>query len=185
MNCCTGVVRLKNWIPFARHGVPELDVVVGISEVELRILKKLGVSIPETTETAPTSALLDTGAHRSFVPQEFVDRLRLLPCGQSEIHTPITGAVIVDLYALSLRVMVRGPGAAGWQGEGLVGTVQVGVIPTNTSGRGRAFPKPIIGRDVLSTCRFEYDGPGQRLEFRHHQMQARRGFLSRLFSVQR
>ena len=51
-----------------------------------------------------------------------------------------------------------------WNTHALAPTLEGGVLPSNGGGT-RVLPMPIIGRDVLDTCVFRYNGPAQTLEF--------------------
>lgn len=153
--------------PFsARTGLPCISISVGISEAERRALSQSGLPTPALVWTNPVDALLDTGAHRSFIPESFVKLLTLIPTGSTMVHQPLAGATPVQLFAVGIQVLRRRTDGLGWSpGELLAPTVQVGLLPTIHGHRSRTFPMPIIGRDVLNHLRFTYDGPERFVEF--------------------
>lgn len=172
---------MGRWIKFSVHGDPEIEVVVGHSASELTARMKANLPPPAKVETMPTAALLDTGAMRSFIPMKVVRDLGLVARGVAYIHTPIAGRVRMPIYTVSLKIMERGTNG-NWRETALAGPLAVGVIPDPRPGDSMRYPKPIVGLDVLSACRFTFDGPDKRLEFLHHQKR-QRGFVATCTSM--
>ncbi|MEZ6235492.1 MAG: aspartyl protease family protein [Phycisphaerales bacterium] len=153
----------RETIPFSpRTGLPVVAVVIGWSQAERDEFKRIGLALPDATDAAPTDALVDTGAHRSFIPEDYVERLGLAPIGEGIVQQSLGGAIVVPFYAARIEIITRS--GLTWQRHGLAPTIQVGVIPSN-HGAARVLPMPIVGRDVLATCVFRYDGPARTLEF--------------------
>lgn len=150
-------------VPFSpRTGLPVVTVVIGWSQAERDEMARLGLPMPEQIDATPTDALVDTGAHRSFIPEDYVRRLNLTATGEGVVQQSLGGAITVPFYAARLELITRS--GTTWQRHGLAPTVQVGVLPSNHGG-SRVLPMPIIGRDVLATCVFVYNGAKRTLQF--------------------
>lgn len=158
-------------IPFSqRTNLPVLTVVIGWSRAELAECRRLGITIPEVTQSAPTDALLDTGAHRSFIPAQIAARLGLTPVGERPVYQALGTAVMVPLFAARIEIITRD--GLTWRTHALAPTLEVGVVPDG-GGQTRVLPMPIIGRDVLNTCVFTYNGPKRCIEFDSKPKRAR------------
>lgn len=158
----------REFIPFLKqkHGsnIPVVTILIGMSWAEERALRMAGLDF-ELPEPIEVDALLDTGAHRSFVPREYVNRLGLFPMDQTPVSQPLAQTTMVDLYAISIKLVVGNPrGDPGWRTVGLAPTVQAGVLPDRGNDGPRNFPMPIVGRDVLAKCTFTYHGVEERIE---------------------
>lgn len=128
-----------------RHGAT-LFVRVMQSEDYVAALKQSGrpfavpVSVP---------AILDTGASGSAIDREIVAQLSLPQLGSVEIHTPSTGTN-VEFRDLHDATVVIGGGDP----DPLV--VTTGLIECEFASRGFFA---LIGRDILSRCVLEFNGP--------------------------
>mgnify|MGYP001310907028 CR=1 FL=1 len=156
--------------------LPVLEIRIGVSRTEIETLREVGIPI-EVPPPREQAALVDTGAMRTFIPRQVVDQLGLIPRGQVPVAQPLSQTVQVFLYDVSIELFIRKKNAAGWTTVGLVPLVQAGLLPDRGSG-ARQFPMPIIGRDVLSHCRFVYNGPESRIEL-FHPRRSSGGFLRR------
>ena len=153
-------------IPFqSKTRLPVVVVEIGWSQAEEDELTRHGVPLPPEGErrSLPMDALVDSGSHRSFIPEEIAVRLRLARVGEGPVTQSLGGRIVVPFYAARLTLVPR-QGIKWQQSFGLAPTIQVGVLPSNGD-RTRVLPMPIIGRDVLDTCVFRYNGPGQVIEF--------------------
>ena len=152
-------------IPFleTRHGgsLPVMQIRIGVSDAEVSALREIGESVPEP-DPIEADALVDTGAMRTFVPAEYVRRLGLISRGRALVAQPLSEAVGVSLFDVSITLIARD--RSGWRTVVLAPTVQAGVLPDRPSGP-RRFPMPILGRDVLGRCSFLYNGPRTLIEF--------------------
>jgi len=95
--------------------------------------------------------LVDTGASCSAVDRNLAAGLGLTAKGVVSVHTPSTGSRYIDLLQYDVR-MVLGAGEA----DALVLTLPV--IESDFASEGFLA---LIGRDVLKSCRFTYDGPAE------------------------
>lgn len=142
-------------IPFSSDNAPTIDIKIGWSMSALkRMLNSNGPGFELTDPEIYSDALIDTGAHRSFITHRHVEAYDLKPTGFATVHSPLSGSDPIDvlLFPVSIRLMRKT--AAGWRLIGLASDIEAGLLPSadNTG-------KPIIGRDVLSICTFIYDGP--------------------------
>lgn len=154
-------------IKFNSHSAPTIDVQVGWSR---SVLAGIARRNPETKVPGSggpyREALIDTGSFRSFISAQTMLDLGLKPTNIQQVWSPLAGKVTVLVCPVSFRLMHKG------RLYGLAPDVEAGVLP-NVKG----WDQPIIGRDVLCTARFLYDGPGSCLTLIPAE---KRTFLSRL-----
>ena len=99
-----------------------------------------GLSIPDGIVA---KALVDTGASATCVDEEIVKRLALTPTGATTVSTP-SGNDEVFQYDVGITL------------DGSTSEHSIGVLALSLSAIGFGA---LIGRDLLSHFRFEYDGP--------------------------
>lgn len=97
------------------------------------------------------SGLVDTGASCSAIDRNLANGLGLVAKGVVSVHTPTTGSDYIDLLQYDV-CLVLGAG----QADALVLTLPV--IESDFASEGFLA---LIGRDVLKSCMFNYDGPAE------------------------
>ncbi len=90
------------------------------------------------------SALIDTGADITAIPQEFVERLKLYPFGRLHLEDAHAVKTLVNTY--EARLSLPGDTAK---------AMEVILTP---------FPFAILGRDWLQDYYLLLDGPGQQFQ---------------------
>lgn len=125
---------------------PMIDVGVMLTSHRVEALKKAGKPFAPPMTIA---GLVDTGASCSAVDRNLAAGLGLGAKGVVSVHTPTTGSRYIDLLQYDV-CMVLGEG----QADALVLTLPV--IESDFASEGFLA---LIGRDVLKSCKFTYDGP--------------------------
>lgn len=138
-------------VPFGNDG-PIISLLIGVSIARREALLASG-AIPPAHLTC--RFLVDTGASSSCVDNTIVDALGIPPIGHAWMQSASTGAKVEqrNTYDVSIWLPVEGA-----ELHLLAGTMNVVASPFRGSGVDGLF-----GRDLLSTCRLEYDGPGKRV----------------------
>lgn len=125
-----------------------IDVMVGISQLRRRLLKKQNAPIPEQVYCR---AVIDTGASISgFAPRIF-DSLGLTPVGQTPVLTPSTPydqPHISDLFDVSLSLVANGTAHPFPDSRVMLADCWL----------AREGFDALIGRDILSHCNLWYIG---------------------------
>ena len=131
--------------PQLRRLGPPLTVRVGLSEVERSTLLARGVRPPEPVAV---TALIDTGSGRSILQQDLARELGLTPVGRVEIDTPSS----TDLSVLEYYARIWFDGTASVECKVLEAPLHVPQV------------RALLGRDVLASTRFVYDGRASSFE---------------------
>jgi hypothetical protein len=127
---------------------PMVDVEMMLTIPHVEALKRAGKPFaPPMT----IMGLIDTGASCSAVDRNLAAGLGLAAKGVVSVHPPTTGARYIDLLQYDVR-MVLGAG----QADALVLTLPI--VESDFASEGFLA---LIGRDVLKSCRFTFDGPAE------------------------
>ncbi len=102
------------------------------------------------------TALIDTGASGTCVDPSVLKQLAVVPTGQAMVSTPSTGSQphIADQFDVS--IMIPGPTAS----DQVFSLPNLPVISAELL-QQQGF-HALIGRDILSMCLFEYNGPARQ-----------------------
>jgi hypothetical protein len=127
-----------------------ITALVGVSSARAQALKETGQESPKMFRAR---ALIDTGASCTCVdPSILKDALKLSPTGNTSINTPSTGnsPATADQYDIGLIIPAANVDEA---------PLYVGTLPVICSEflQSQGF-HALIGRDVLATCIFSYNG---------------------------
>lgn len=128
---------------------PLVDVKVMLPTVQVEAFKAAGIPFGRPRVLR---GLIDTGANCSAIDREIAEDLKLTSHGFTLVHTPSTGPAYVERLQYAACLIV-GEG----QADALVLTLPVIESDFST----RAF-QVLVGRDVLQSCAFVYDGPTGR-----------------------
>lgn len=137
MPIVTGVIR-----PWG----PTIDIKVMQSNQRVEALKKAGLQF-SSPHVVP--AIIDTGASISALDMETIRSLGLVPRGITSIHTPSTGFGYERKMTYDALIII---------GETTDSPLRrtVPVIGCELATQGFYA---LIGRNILRSCRFIYDGP--------------------------
>jgi hypothetical protein len=123
------------------------------------LIATIGVSMPRmqaiiaANGTVPTpitgTFLIDTGASGTCVDDTFIAQLGLQPTGTVPIMTPSTGAGLHHCDQFDVSMFIPGGNSAGHLIPALP------IIATHLKNQGI---DGLIGRDVLDSCTFIYNG---------------------------
>jgi hypothetical protein len=136
-----------------QNGHPTFDIFVGITRDRLAELQKIGHA---TIGPLKIRALLDTGA--SVVNELIIRRLGLESTGTEDIFSfSAATAEKRDLYDASVIIAKAGEALR---------MESMQIAAGNLTIRDQGF-EAVVGRDILSKCRLEYDGRAEvfSLEF--------------------
>jgi hypothetical protein len=99
-----------------------------------------------------TTALLDTGSSMTAVAPFVIEYLGIVPCGITEVLVPgDAGAMSKRIYGLyDVRIGLQA------YPEHFRGLRVVAAMPATPG------VSVLLGRDILDSCRFVFDGPKQR-----------------------
>lgn len=124
---------------------PIVDVEVCASSFLAMILSGLNQQIPNPIRV---NALIDTGASKTCVDLRIINLLNLFPTGRAQIITPSTGAkpMPCSLYDVSLVLLQPN------------GRKLLPLIPIIGCDFSTQNVQVLLGRDVLASCLFCYDG---------------------------
>ncbi len=135
-------------VPLARN-LAILDLLVGVSTREAQAIRQTGQTI-----AAPVAlrGLIDTGAAHTCLDSRFIQRLGLTAIGSVKLFTPSSGTTPVAFtrYNVSLTLVHASLPRGRCR---LVKTLRVLEADLQPMG-----DDALIGLDVLSHCRFVYDG---------------------------
>jgi Aspartyl protease len=128
---------------------PLLDAFVGVSHARLTALQAHQQAVPQAV---PIRALVDTGASCTCVDPSVLTALGLTPTGVAVVNTPSTGSTPHSTfqYDVSLAVPPALPTHT------LLVVPNLPVVASQLL-QAQGF-HALLGRDVLSLCRFTYDG---------------------------
>jgi len=129
---------------------PLLDAYVSVSEARLDALQATKQPIPPVQKIR---ALLDTGASHTCLDPSVLNALAIPPTGTTQINTPSTGHMphTVHVYDVSMAI----PCATS---PPLVSST---IAVAGTELLQRLGFHALIGRDILSSCVFHYNGPAK------------------------
>ena len=129
-----------------------MDVLVGWSAVDVQ---KLRVALRPVPPDVRTRALLDTGAEITCVDSAVIQTLGVPVGGYSQANLPAHGgASFLALYDVSLTI----PHPSGNPRDSLL-VRDLKVLEISLAPLGYEM---LIGRDVLSRCRFLFNGTANR-----------------------
>ena len=128
---------------------PILTAVVAVSEQRAGALSSLNIPIPQPI---PIRALVDTGASGTCIDPSVLRALALTPTGNTQVTTPTTGNVPVDVDQYDVAIII--PPAGGNQIPFVLGTIPV-ICTELLQIQGY---HALIGRDILAHCIFSYNG---------------------------
>ena len=126
-----------------------VDVFVGVSDARRKQLWKQGKDVPPAVFA---TFLIDTGADTTLVDEQITRTLGLAAINQRKVLTSESRGIaqLCNLYDVSLEI--RNGGAQPWK---IPAIAALGRPLMDDSLHG------VIGRDVLDTVLFVYDGPQQ------------------------
>jgi predicted aspartyl protease len=130
---------------------PLIDVKVILPASQVEAFKAAGIPYGRPKILR---GLIDTGANCSAIDREIAEGLKLASHGFTLIHTPSTGAAYVERLQYGACLIV---------GEGLADALVLTLPVIESDFSTRAF-QLLVGRDVLQSCAFAYDGPTGRFE---------------------
>jgi hypothetical protein len=127
------------------RGSPLITLYVGISDERRIAFTKAGRTPPEMRECL---ALIDTGASDTCIDPAILKPLELTPTGHALIHTPSTAGQphSCDFYDVSLGI---------YHPKDSMILLTVPVIAVDLGSQGITA---LIGRNVLASCLFIFDG---------------------------
>jgi hypothetical protein len=143
--------------------MPRLDATIGpngpIIEVRLWVvpedaakLAAAGLPIPRPVSVL---GLVDTGAEVTAIQRSLAEWMGLAVSGVLEARSSVLGdeARVVDVYRIQMTFgPVEAPDPPKWR---TISPVGVSIVSPGAN--------VLIGRDLLATCRFTYDGRKRRL----------------------
>lgn len=123
-----------------------LDTLIGVSAPRREALAKAGLPIP-----APANArlLIDTGASSTCVDSKIIQYLGISPSGMVQIHTPSTSSAAAhpcSQYDVSLLIPHQAINYV------------FHALPVIETSLGHQGIDGLLGRDVLASCLFIYNG---------------------------
>ena len=124
---------------------PVISLLVGLSAPRIAALRQANLPIPQAVVLR---CLLDTGASGTCIDAAAIAPLGLTPTGTTLISTPSTGGTPHQCLTYDVGMMFVHPG--GNRFFGTVAVVATDFLTQTIDG--------LVGRDVLSSCLFVYDG---------------------------
>jgi len=124
-----------------------VQLYLGVGSVLRAALARAGHHPPRPVQV---KALVDTGASRTVVEESKLTALGLTPTGEKDVHTASTGKNPVkrNLYKVEVSLAEAVTGK-------LADNLEVAAVD-DLSGLG---VEALLGRDVLRTIHFQYNGP--------------------------
>lgn len=126
-----------------------VSVLVGVSRNRAAVLRRVGLPVPPAI---PIRLQIDTGSYATAITAVVFQQLGVTRIYQTQVRTTFTtpgSPHLADVFDVSLTPVSGTP-------QGLRSSVHVLCSPdfqmTDPS-------QGILGRDVLDSCFFEYDGP--------------------------
>jgi hypothetical protein len=126
---------------------PIIKLFVCVSGPRASVLQKSGIACPQPVLV---DFLVDTGASSTVVDEQAIAPLGLTPTGQTQVHTPTTGAGVETRFLYDV-------GLAIYHADHTRIFESHPVIATDFSAQNIGG---LLGRDVLASCLFHYDGTG-------------------------
>lgn len=124
---------------------PILELLVGVSRPRLEALKRANQPVPKPVKVR---GLIDTGASVTCVDPQCLSSLELAPTGQTLIHTPSTDGTPKPCNQYDVSITLVHPSVA----------ITLGEMPIIESALALQGIQALLGRDILSSCLFVYDG---------------------------
>jgi len=127
---------------------PIVQAAIMVTLARREVLESSGLAVPDPQRI---SALIDTGASISGVDPSVLSALNLSATGEVEVHTPSTAGnpVPSSTFDVQIGIYAGRPGDLHFISE----TIQV--ISPILSNQGF---HALIGRDILKSCIFHYNG---------------------------
>lgn len=126
-------------------GGPLIDVLVGVSIPRQTALHAAGQSVPPPVQIR---ALIDTGASCTCIDPSVPQRLGLAPTGVAPMHTPSTGEQPHTANQYDVSLVLLHPTL----------NMTLHTVPVAESQLAIQGIQGLLGRDVLKSCLFIYDG---------------------------
>ncbi len=126
-----------------------MDLAVRIGLAAEHGLQRRGRPIPSFQTIR---ALIDTGADRSAIHPHVLASIVSRPCGTISLRRPGSAGAVRDVDLHDVRLAFAGPRLSRSSGH-WVALEAVAVVPADPN------ILALIGRDMLATCHFVYDGP--------------------------
>lgn len=126
---------------------PRHSVSLGITSGHRSVLKSLNKPIPPFVSA---NLLIDTGASATLICETIIHRLGLTPRGYSQMHTPTTGGIPIQVPQYDVDLVITNVKGASETIPNLL------VLAREMSSQGI---DGLLGRDVLSKARMTYSGP--------------------------
>ncbi|MBL8230603.1 MAG: aspartyl protease family protein [Bryobacterales bacterium] len=133
-------------LPISTSG-PVVDVVISVSSARREALIAANMPVPQPV---PIRALVDTGASGTCIDAGVMRSLQLSPTGAIPIHTPSTGGQPHQANTFDINLTLCHPQL----------TMTKQNIPVTEAHLAVQGIHGLIGRDVLRSCLFVYDGQG-------------------------
>jgi hypothetical protein len=127
---------------------PIVTAQIGVSHARRAALLLAKLAVPDVVTI---QGLIDTGASGTCVDPSVLSQLALSPTGSTLVHTPSTGSnpAPTDTYDISLTIYAT---------QTLPPLVRHTVPVMKSELLQHQGIHALIGRDILSTCLFVYDG---------------------------
>lgn len=149
--------------PFSSHQAPTVDVQISVPEAIVKALRAQSGSQFKKPEPITREALIDTGAHRSFIDSTTYSQIGLSTSGWANVNSPLLAGTAIRLPLVLVSFRLIGKHYLFTKAFAFAQNIEVAVLPASTA--KVKWQMPIIGRDVLADCHFEYDGPKSVLRF--------------------
>ena len=124
---------------------PLINLFVGVSAPRMRALQEANLPVPQGVILR---CLIDTGASGTCLDATAIAPLGLTPTGTTLISTPSTGAIPHQCNTFDVGVVFAHP----------VNNRIFGVVPIVATDFSAQRIDGLLGRDILSSCLFVYDG---------------------------
>jgi hypothetical protein len=126
-------------------GGPLIDVLIGVSQPRKDALVAAAQPVPPAI---PVRALIDTGAGCTCLDPQIITQLALTPTGKTPVFTPSTGATAVEFDQYDVHIVLIHPALQ----------FNIWSHPIVASALAHQGFHLLLGRDVLRTCHFSYQG---------------------------
>jgi hypothetical protein len=130
---------------------PVIEVRLSIGPEDTADFVASGRSIPPPCSV---SGLVDTGAERTAIEQSLLDWMGLPIYGLIEVTSSVLGREVREANSYRAQMAFGSPEASGRTKWCTLYAVGVDIVSPGV--------KVLIGRDLLATCRFTYDGRKRR-----------------------
>ena len=124
---------------------PVISLLIGASAPRVAALEKAGVAVPTPVVVR---CLIDTGASSTCLDTSAIASLQLSPTGTITISTPSTGKTPHECETFDVGLMFYHE----------VSSRYLGTVPIVATDFSTQPIDGLLGRDVLASCLFVYDG---------------------------